>query len=605
LKSRFTISIRTILTVGFGGLTAVGIVVALVIGLGAAFHNTKDLLTRQADGIVSRITSEIYHKLNPAERQAQWIAARTLEDKLPFRELDYDRLAEFFGTALSAAPQVAGAAFFTLEGKQYQWFRDGNKVTPLDWSDRKVAMDWINNGRTKPPSDWGPPIWLDTVDAAVIAYEMPLFDSQGYLGYLVLAVPISGLSAQLTKISPNPFILFGKSDVLAHPSMIDWRPPEPRTMEQNVGIYAGQSALMALKDLGDPVLERIWTADHQDLAILENMANSKAVAADIGDRQYVFLFRSIDDYGPRPWIVGTYMDVEHENPVFRRMGGAAGFGVGVLIIAVIASLYLARAIGRPIRQLSNASAVVKGGKFDQIPELPGSHILEFDQAMNSFKGMVDGLAERDMIRRTLGRYVPEQVAEILLRDDGGLAPTEAEATVLFCDVAGFTALTETLGPIRIVEVLNAYFSRMTEILEAYGGVVTQFQGDAILAIFNVPIQANDHAEQACNAGVQMRHAVKTEVFSGQSLHNRIGINTGSVVAGAVGAEGRLTYTVHGDAVNRAARLESLNKDMGTFILISESTAQLVKKLKLTKVGESEVRGQQGGVTLYGIDDDAK
>jgi len=189
-----------------------------------------------------------------------------------------------------------------------------------------------------------------------------------------------------------------------------------------------------------------------------------------------------------------------------------------------------------------------------------------------------------------------------MKDDGSLQPIEAEATILFSDVARFTSLTEELGPARIVEVLNAYFSRMTQIIEAEGGVITQFQGDAILAIFNVPIEMPDHAERACRAAVKMRQSVRNETFAGQVIESRIGINTGPVVAGAVGAEGRLTYTVHGDAVNRAARVEAMNKETGTMILITEATAQRVSSLALTEVGTMDIRGQSEGVTVYSTND---
>ena len=101
--------------------------------------------------------------------------------------------------------------------------------------------------------------------------------------------------------------------------------------------------------------------------------------------------------------------------------------------------------------------------------------------------MVKGLRERELIRETLGRFVPEKVASSLLSGGGDIPVQQTEATILFCDIEAFTRLTETLGPVKIVDVLNAFFSAMVEILERHGGVVTQFQGDAILATFNVPI----------------------------------------------------------------------------------------------------------------------
>jgi class 3 adenylate cyclase len=175
---------------------------------------------------------------------------------------------------------------------------------------------------------------------------------------------------------------------------------------------------------------------------------------------------------------------------------------------------------------------------------------------------------------------------------------QTEATILFCDIEGFTQLTETLGPVKIVDVLNAFFSAMVDILEQHGGVVTQFQGDAILATFNVPVTDANHASNAIHAAQQMLNCVAGNEFGGESLNVRIGINTGSVVAGAIGAKGRLNYTVHGDTVNLAARLEALNKEYGSRLLISESCAAQARDCELSRIGEVTVRGQTKSINLF-------
>ena len=172
--------------------------------------------------------------------------------------------------------------------------------------------------------------------------------------------------------------------------------------------------------------------------------------------------------------------------------------------------------------------------------------------------------------------------------------------MLFCDLEGFTSLTETLGPAGIVELLNEYFEVMVEILERHRGVVTQFQGDAILATFNVPVPDPAHASNALRAALEMQSAVQRQEFAGQRIGSRIGINTGRLVAGAVGAKGRLSYTVHGDAVNLAARLEALNKELGTRTLVSEATAEQVEGFDLKPMGEVGVRGQTGQVAVFAL-----
>ena len=177
--------------------------------------------------------------------------------------------------------------------------------------------------------------------------------------------------------------------------------------------------------------------------------------------------------------------------------------------------------------------------------------------------------------------------------------------MLFSDIVGFTSLTETLGAEGIVPLLNAYFEAMVEILEHYRGVVTQFQGDAILATFNVPVADPEHAANALRAATEMQARVHSREFAGQRIASRIGVNTGPVVAGAVGAKGRLSYTVHGDAVNLAARLEALNKELGTTILVSRATAMRVEGFDLRPIGEVAVRGQSERVAVYTLDTPAE
>jgi class 3 adenylate cyclase len=119
-----------------------------------------------------------------------------------------------------------------------------------------------------------------------------------------------------------------------------------------------------------------------------------------------------------------------------------------------------------------------------------------------------------------------------------------------------------------------------------------------MATFNVPVTNPDHATNAVLAGQEMLSQVAENDFAGETLAMRVGVNTGPVVAGAIGAEGRLSYTVHGDAVNLAARLESLNKEYGTRLLVSENTMKLVREIKFTQVGKSKVRGQSKSILLY-------
>jgi class 3 adenylate cyclase len=152
-------------------------------------------------------------------------------------------------------------------------------------------------------------------------------------------------------------------------------------------------------------------------------------------------------------------------------------------------------------------------------------------------------------------------------------------------------------------MLNEYFPAVIEPVARHGGVVNQFQGDAMLVTFNVPIEDPLHAEHAVQAAREMDRIVRNRTFAGVELSARIGINTGPVIAGNVGSGERMNYTVHGNAVNLAARLEQLNKECGTRVLVSDSTHALLRDDRgLAPVGPVTVRGKQGPVNAYRLED---
>jgi len=206
------------------------------------------------------------------------------------------------------------------------------------------------------------------------------------------------------------------------------------------------------------------------------------------------------------------------------------------------------------------------------------------------------------IREMFGRYVPESVAEAIIDGHGELAPMHSTATILYTDIESFTSIAESMEPSHVVQMLNEYFPAIIEPITRYGGIVNQFQGDAMLVTFNVPVPDARHADSAVKAAMEIQAALPGRTFAGVPLRTRIGINTGKVIAGNVGAGHRLNYTVHGDAVNLAARLEQMNKEHGTTVLLSATTAAaLTEPYPIVPVGEAVVRGKTGRVEVYRLD----
>lgn len=232
---------------------------------------------------------------------------------------------------------------------------------------------------------------------------------------------------------------------------------------------------------------------------------------------------------------------------------------------------------------------------------------EFGDLAIGLNSMVDTLRQEETIRRLFSLYVTPEVAAHAITHGAELGGQLTEATVLFSDIRGFTSLTEQLGADAIIALLNRYFNRMTEAITAQGGLVNKFGGDSLLAVFGTPLNPNpEHAPRAVQAAQAMLATL--EAFNAEQraqgepeLHIGIGVATGPLVAGNVGSQERLEYTVIGDTVNLASRLEALTKTLGVPLLLSDATAQrLTPELPLTTLGQIEVRGKQQPVPVYGI-----
>lgn len=216
----------------------------------------------------------------------------------------------------------------------------------------------------------------------------------------------------------------------------------------------------------------------------------------------------------------------------------------------------------------------------------------------NFRRFAEAEQERRLVRETFGKYVPEEVARELLSHDGVLVPERREATILFADIEGFTSLSENAGPDHVLEMLNDWFDRAGEAVGGEGGIVTQFQGDGLLATFSAPLAGANPAGAAVAAAKAMLDAAARDSFSGETIRIRVGIATGPVVAGALGGRERQSYTVIGDTVNLAARLEQLNKAQGTRILVCQNTAAALDAGSCRLVTHAAVRGRSGEMDVF-------
>ncbi|MGH7272662.1 MAG: adenylate/guanylate cyclase domain-containing protein, partial [Polyangiaceae bacterium] len=231
---------------------------------------------------------------------------------------------------------------------------------------------------------------------------------------------------------------------------------------------------------------------------------------------------------------------------------------------------------------------------------------ELEDLASGFNRMVDGLKERDKLRTTFGKYMTLALMDHVMAGKVALGGESLTVTILFTDIRSFTTLSEKMDPQRLVALLNEYFTEMVGIVMDEGGVVDKYIGDAIMAVFGAPVPKPQDAANAVRAAVRMRRALAAlnERLAARGLpplRTGIGIHTGEVVAGNIGSERRMEYTVIGDAVNLASRLESSTKDLGVSVAISEDTYALTKQDILARaVREITVKGRKQPVMVYEV-----
>jgi len=274
-----------------------------------------------------------------------------------------------------------------------------------------------------------------------------------------------------------------------------------------------------------------------------------------------------------------------------------------LVVVLLLALRFASRLGNAVRTIADAEEKLKGGTYVTVPPLRTGDELE--RLGEGFNQMVAGLKERDHLRETFGRYVTRQVAEHLMKGGNmNLGGELVPVTVLFSDIRSFTSISETMEPRALLDFLNEYFSSMVESVLRHRGVVDKFMGDAIMAVFGAPVPEPGDALNAIKAALEMRANLMkiNEAFKARGLpeiRTGIGLHSGQVVAGNMGHVERMEYTVIGDAVNLASRLESLTKELKCDVILSED---LYKQVEADVVAEPlqriKVRGRDQDVLVY-------
>ncbi len=418
-----------------------------------------------------------------------------------------------------------------------------------------------------------------------------------YLGQVAVGVSLGDLSRFLSVLyveqGLNAFVLYDHEHVLAHPALVG------RSFD-----FSNKSdgpPLPRIDQVDDPALAALWSKGVPVQALKKRVEGQSVHIA--GD-DYLFLMRSMAGYGQREWIIGIGFRESEMNGEVQRLVKTGLAGLAILLISVAVALFVGRKISRQVARLAEAADRVRAFEFQTIADLPDSRLQEMARAATAFNAMVAGL-------RWFETYVPKALVLRLMRQretqGDGLDSVLREVTVMFTDIRGFSRMAEHRSAADTATLLNEHFTLLAACIEAEGGTVDKFIGDSLMA-FWAPEKQEDHAARALRAAHAIHHAVLADngkrVGAGQEpIRVRIGLHSGPVVVGNIGSANRINYTIVGDTVNVAARIEELSAalqgEAEVIVLTSGVTAAKGGgAAPLVRQGGRSLRGRSGTTELW-------
>ncbi len=344
--------------------------------------------------------------------------------------------------------------------------------------------------------------------------------------------------------------------------------------------------------------------------LLREHAKQEPFLSRVNDERFMSLVVNIEANLASPLyalVLGSYDKAFASFYVLRRQ--IILIGAGGLLLALTLGIGLAGGITSPVQTLVAGMREVLKGNLGYRSTIQREDEIGF--LAHSFNAMLGGLEEREKIRDIMNKIVSPEIAHEMLQRGVALGGEVRESTVLFADIRGFTTLSEGMPPEELLQLLNAYLGRMCRVIEQEKGVIDKYIGDEVMAIFGAPLAQTDHALRAVTAAVGMLHELalfnreqKETSTTAPTLRIGIGVASGPVIAGNVGSPERLNYTVLGDTVNLASRLQGLTKEYHVPLIISGTTqARVALEFSCRSLGKTAVRGRQEETALYTVENE--
>lgn len=339
----------------------------------------------------------------------------------------------------------------------------------------------------------------------------------------------------------------------------------------------------------------------------QSKAVGQVLANNAEGEERLFVYRSIHNpatLAKNPWVLLTEIDPTEEVRPLTKLRRELAFGIGIVLLgSFLGARQVSRSITEPLRTLGAFAKRIGSGDLTTRTAIKGNDVA--GRLSATLNEMANGLQERDHVKEVFGRYIATQVSDKILKGQVNLGGEVKRVTILFSDIRNFTGMSEAMAPQQVVAFLNDYFSEMVDAVFEQGGVLDKFIGDGLMAVFG-SIDEGEHERNAVLAALRMK-ALLAKINGVRQMQGMppiaigIGIHTDEVIVGNIGSRKRLEYTVVGDGVNTSSRLQTLNKEFNTTILISETTYEAVKgDFECRQMPEAHLRGKTKNLQFYEV-----
>jgi adenylate cyclase len=607
---RRRIPVSVLMALSFGTLVFLSVGGVLALSVGANFRNTVDLLGAQSTLLVDAMEDSLRAEMGRAENAVGGVAQ--LYRQGSFSIDDDDAVQAVLGGALSVAPDITAMLICTAGpvcggvARMQDPDKPGEHIgrLPLKRETEANIIALLERRQQVDGRLWGQ--FVTNEHGLFANVSEPLARNGATHAWIIAAVELQRLShiaqALSARFGTHAFVLDADGNILADPRLAD-----PEAMK------SGVVPLMPLAAFGDPVLAAYGSRRIDEEFGTERLRDVEVTEIRVGDEgswrdgnTYVAITRKIAGFGDRPWTLGAYFKTSEVADEVERVLGSAMLGLGAMALAVIIAILLGRRLSRPIRAIADQATRIADFDLDGVAPLPRSRVLEIDNQASAFNTMLVGL-------RAFSTYIPRSLVAKLVRSGeiGVAEPREAIVTVMFTDIVAFTTLSEQMTAAEISKALNRHFEILCRAVDAEGGTVDKFLGDGMMAFFGAPDHLKGHAAAAVRAAAAIREELEEDNRNARAegrppLRIRVGIHTGPVIVGNIGAADRVNYTIIGDTVNVSQRLQGLGKELApdanvAIVISGETAARLDERFTMAAAGKHRLRGRGEATEVFLLD----